>query len=43
VWFPVLLSAALMIDFDRSFGTSFFLSDIYGEVLHYQGGSPVLF
>ena len=30
---------------DRSFGTSFFLSDIYiaGEVLHYQGGSPVLF
>jgi cytochrome c oxidase subunit 1 len=30
---------------DRSFGTSFFLSDIFiqGEVLHYQGGSPVLF
>ena len=30
---------------DRSFGTSFFLSDIYiaGEVLNYQGGSPVLF
>ena len=30
---------------DRSFGTSFFLSDIFiqGEVLHYQGGSPVLY
>jgi cytochrome c oxidase subunit 1 len=43
-FFPVLLSALLLI-FDRSFGTSFFLSDIYiaGEVLHYQGGSPVLF
>ncbi len=43
--FPVLLSAALLLIFDRSFGTSFFLSDIYlaGEVLNYQGGSPVLF
>lgn len=43
--FPVLLSAALMLLMDRSFGTSFFLSDIYiaGEVLNYQGGSPVLF
>ncbi|MEP2937434.1 MAG: cbb3-type cytochrome c oxidase subunit I [Gilvibacter sp.] len=45
VSFPVLLSAALMMIMDRSFGTSFFLSDIYiaGEVLHNQGGSPVLF
>ena len=45
VSFPVLLSAALLLIFDRSFGTSFFLSDIFiqGEVLHYQGGSPVLF
>ena len=43
--FPVLLSAALMLIMDRGFGTSFFLSDIYiaGEVLNYQGGSPVLF
>jgi cytochrome c oxidase subunit I len=43
--FPVLLSAALLLIMDRGFGTSFFLSDIYiaGEVLHYQGGSPVLF
>lgn len=45
VSFPVLLSAALLLIFDRSFGTSFFLSDIFiqGEVLNYQGGSPVLF
>ncbi len=45
VSFPVLFSAALLLIFDRSFGTSFFLSDIFisGEVLHYQGGSPVLF
>lgn len=43
--FPVLLSAALLLIMDRGFGTSFFLSDIYiaGEVLNYQGGSPVLF
>jgi len=45
VSFPVLLSAALLLIMDRGFGTSFFLSDIYiaGEVLHNQGGSPVLF
>lgn len=45
VSFPVLLSAALLLIMDRSFGTSFFLSDIFiqGEALHYQGGSPVLF
>lgn len=45
VTFPVLLSAALMLIMDRSFGTSFFLSDIFigGEVLHHQGGSPILF
>ena len=45
VSFPVLLSAALLLIMDRSFGTSFFLSDIFiqGEVLHYQGGSPILF
>jgi len=43
--FPVLLSAALLLLFDRSMGTSFYLSDIFigGEVLHNQGGSPVLF
>jgi len=45
VSFPVLLAGALLLLFDRSFGTSFYLSDIFiaGEVLHYQGGSPVLF
>jgi len=43
--FPVLFSAALLLIFDRSFGTSFYLSDIMvaGEVLSNQGGSPVLF
>lgn len=43
--FPVLLGAALLLIFDRSFGTSFFLSDIYinGEHLSNSGGSPVLF
>ena len=45
VSFPVLLSASLLLIMDRSFGTSFFLSDIYiqGEVLSHQGGSPVLY
>src|SRR5690606_6830866 len=43
--FPVLLSAALLLIFDRSFGTSFFLSEIYigGEALSNVGGSPILF
>eukprot|EP00095_Tigriopus_kingsejongensis_P000997 maker-scaffold54_size448012-snap-gene-3.2 protein:Tk00997 transcript:maker-scaffold54_size448012-snap-gene-3.2-mRNA-1 annotation:"cytochrome c oxidase subunit i" len=41
----VLLSAALLLIFDRSFGTSFYLSDIYinGQALPNQGGSPILF
>ncbi|TPE42567.1 cytochrome c oxidase subunit I [Pontibacter mangrovi] len=43
--FPVLFSAALLLIFDRSFGTSFFLSDIYiaGQALTNTGGSPILF
>jgi cytochrome c oxidase subunit 1 len=43
--FPVLLGAALLLIFDRSFGTSFYLSDIYinGEHLSNTGGSPILF
>jgi cytochrome c oxidase subunit I len=43
--FPVLFSAALLLIFDRSFGTSFYLSDIYvnGEALNHIGGSPILF
>ncbi|MCS7019679.1 MAG: cbb3-type cytochrome c oxidase subunit I [Cytophagales bacterium] len=43
--FPVLFAAALLLIFDRSFGTSFYLSEIYinGEPLHNMGGSPVLY
>lgn len=43
--FPVLFAAALLLIFDRSFGTSFYLSDIYigGEALDRVGGSPILF
>ena len=43
--FPVLFSAALLLIFDRSFGTSFYLSDIFiaGEALPNIGGSPILY
>jgi cytochrome c oxidase subunit I len=43
--FPVLFAAALLLIFDRSFGTSFYLSDIFigGQALSHEGGSPVLF
>ncbi len=43
--FPVLVAAALLLVFDRSFGTSFYLSDIYiaGEALPHVGGSPILY
>ena len=43
--FPVLLSAALLLLFDRSMGTSFYLSDIFigGKPLEQVGGSPILF
>jgi len=43
--FPVLFSAVLLLIFDRSFGTSFYLSEIYigGEALPNVGGSPILF
>lgn len=43
--FPVLFGAALLLIFDRSFGTSFYLSDIYigGEALAHTGGSPILY
>ncbi len=43
--FPVLVAAALLLVFDRSFGTSFYLSEIYiaGEALPNQGGSPILY
>ena len=43
--FPVLFACALLLIFDRTFGTSFYLSDIIinGEALHHTGGSPILF
>ncbi len=43
--FPVLVSAFLLVIFDRTFGTSFFLSEIYigGQALEHVGGSPVLY
>jgi cytochrome c oxidase subunit 1 len=43
--FPVLVSAVVLLIFDRSFGTSFYLSEIYlaGEALPNVGGSPILF
>jgi cytochrome c oxidase subunit 1 len=43
--FPVLFGAAILMIFDRTFGTSFFLSDIYigGQALSQTGGSPILF
>ena len=43
--FPVLFSAVLLLIFDRSMGTSFYLSDIYigGRPMEQVGGSPILF
>jgi cytochrome c oxidase subunit 1 len=43
--FPVLLSGAILLLFDRNLGTSFFLSDIYinGKILPNEGGSAILF
>ncbi|HUM98202.1 MAG TPA: cbb3-type cytochrome c oxidase subunit I [Chitinophagaceae bacterium] len=43
--FPVLLSGAILLLFDRNLGTSFFLSDIYiaGQALPNEGGSAILF
>jgi cytochrome c oxidase subunit 1 len=43
--FPVLVAGVVLLIFDRSFGTSFYLSDIVlnGHVMPYEGGSPILF
>jgi cytochrome c oxidase subunit 1 len=43
--FPVLLSGAILLLFDRNLGTSFFLSDIVvaGKILPNEGGSAILF
>jgi len=42
--FPVLVAGVVLLVFDRSFGTSFYLSDIVmgTQVLPNQGGSPIL-
>jgi cytochrome c oxidase subunit I len=43
--FPVLVSGFLLLIFDRSMGTSFYLSEIFigGQALDHIGGSPILF
>lgn len=43
--FPVLLSAALLLIFDRSIGTGFYLDSIYIQnmPLEATGGSPILY
>jgi cytochrome c oxidase subunit 1 len=44
--FPVLLGAGLLLIFDRSFGTSFYLNEIVAEFaggIERVGGSPVLY
>ena len=43
--FPALLSAAVLLEFDRLLDTSFFLNNIVinGELLAYKGGSPILY
>lgn len=42
--FPVLVAGVVLLIFDRSVGTSFYLSDIVlgTEILPNQGGSPIL-
>ena len=42
--FPVLVSGLVLLIFDRSFGSSFYLSDIVilGQTLPNEGGSPIL-
>jgi len=43
--FPVLLSGAILLLFDRNLGTSFYLSDIVvaGKIMPNEGGSAILF
>src|ERR1700759_2504008 len=43
--FPVLVAGVVLLIFDRSFGTSFYLSDIVlnGKIMPFEGGSPILF
>jgi len=43
--FPALLAASILMVFDRTMGSSFFLADIVinGQLIPYEGGSPILF
>lgn len=43
--FPVLVTGFLLLLFDRSLGTSFYLSEIFigGQALDHVGGSPILY
>ncbi|GJM33188.1 MAG: cytochrome-c oxidase [Saprospiraceae bacterium] len=43
--FPVLASGFFLLLFDRSLGTSFYLSEIFinGQALDFVGGSPILY
>jgi cytochrome c oxidase subunit 1 len=43
--FPVLVSGFFLLIFDRSLGTSFYLSEIFigGQALDHIGGSPILY
>lgn len=43
--FPVLFSGFILLIFDRHFGTSFYLSDIFinGQALPSEGGSAILY
>ena len=43
--FPALLVSAIMMIFDKTLGTSFFMPAVLsmGEALDHQGGSPILF
>ncbi len=43
--FPVLLSGFVLLIFDRNFGTSFYLSELFvaGKALPYVGGSAILY
>lgn len=43
--FPVLLSSFVLLIFDRNFGTSFYLSEVFigGKALSNIGGSPILY
>ena len=43
--FPVLFAGFILLIFDRHFGTSFYLSDIFvaGQILPHEGGNAILY